>query len=49
MVSSTMPDKQLAGINLLGITCLECSSDRFLVSYSGWFQRLYEMEEEGRR
>ncbi|KMZ69219.1 hypothetical protein ZOSMA_21G00730 [Zostera marina] len=43
LVSSTMPDKQLAGINLLGITCLECSSDRFLVSYSGWFQRLYEI------
>ncbi|KMZ66244.1 hypothetical protein ZOSMA_2G02540 [Zostera marina] len=43
LVSSTMPDKQLAGISLLGITCVECSSYRFLVSYSVWFQRLYEI------
>lgn len=43
LVSSTMPDKQFAGISLLGITCVECSSDRFMASYSGWFHRLYEI------
>lgn len=35
-----MPDKRWAGICLLGVTCQECSSDRFLASYSLWFNRL---------
>ncbi|XP_010242430.1 PREDICTED: proline-, glutamic acid- and leucine-rich protein 1-like isoform X2 [Nelumbo nucifera] len=40
LVSSKMPDKCWAGICLLGLTCQECSSDRFLASYSVWFQKL---------
>ncbi|XP_015876389.2 uncharacterized protein LOC107413049 isoform X1 [Ziziphus jujuba] len=40
LVSSDMPDKCWAGICLLGMTCQECSSDRFLASYSVWFQKL---------
>ncbi|KAJ1429529.1 Pre-rRNA-processing protein RIX1, N-terminal [Sesbania bispinosa] len=39
LLSSTMPDKCWAGITLLGVTCEECSSDRFLESYSEWFQK----------
>ncbi|KAJ6801190.1 proline-, glutamic acid- and leucine-rich protein 1 isoform X2 [Iris pallida] len=35
-----MPDKCWAGICLLGVTCEECSSDRFLASYTLWFQKL---------
>ncbi|KAJ7970575.1 Proline-, glutamic acid-and leucine-rich protein 1 [Quillaja saponaria] len=38
--SSNMPDKCWAGISLLGVTCQESSSDRFLASYSGWFHKL---------
>ncbi|KAH1204680.1 hypothetical protein GmHk_16G045570 [Glycine max] len=40
LLSTTMPDKCLAGISLLGVTCEECSSERFLESYSVWFQKL---------
>ncbi|KAI4354075.1 hypothetical protein L6164_002975 [Bauhinia variegata] len=40
LVSSNMPDKCWAGICLLGFTCQECSSARFLASYSEWFQKL---------
>nr|XP_043631382.1 proline-, glutamic acid- and leucine-rich protein 1 [Erigeron canadensis] len=40
LVSSNMPDKCWAGICLLGLTCEECSSERFLASYSVWFQKL---------
>ncbi|GMY23428.1 proline-, glutamic acid- and leucine-rich protein 1 isoform X1 [Fagus crenata] len=40
LVSNNMPDKRWAGICLLGVTCQECSSDRFLASYSLWFNRL---------
>ncbi|KAJ6791869.1 proline-, glutamic acid- and leucine-rich protein 1 isoform X2 [Iris pallida] len=40
LVSSNMPDKCWAGISLLGVTCEECSSDRFLASYTLWFQKL---------
>ncbi|OVA09040.1 hypothetical protein BVC80_9097g108 [Macleaya cordata] len=40
LVSSKMPDKCWAGICLLGVTCQECSVDRFLASYALWFQRL---------
>ncbi|PRQ18884.1 hypothetical protein RchiOBHm_Chr7g0211051 [Rosa chinensis] len=40
LVSSDMPDKCWAGICLLGVTCQECSSDRFLASYSVWYQKL---------
>ncbi|KAJ4972716.1 hypothetical protein NE237_005890 [Protea cynaroides] len=40
LVSSEMPDKCWAGTCLLGVTCQECSTDRFLESYSVWFQKL---------
>ncbi|GLT57051.1 hypothetical protein SLA2020_300530 [Shorea laevis] len=40
MASSNMSDKCWAGICLLGLTCQECSSARFLSSYSIWFQKL---------
>ncbi|KAG1366435.1 proline-, glutamic acid- and leucine-rich protein 1 [Cocos nucifera] len=40
LVSSNMPDKCWAGTCLLGVTCEECSSDRFIASYSLWFQKL---------
>ncbi|XP_010257020.1 PREDICTED: proline-, glutamic acid- and leucine-rich protein 1-like isoform X2 [Nelumbo nucifera] len=40
LASSKMPDKCWAGICLLGLTCQDCSSDRFLASYSVWFQKL---------
>ncbi|XP_043704243.1 proline-, glutamic acid- and leucine-rich protein 1 [Telopea speciosissima] len=40
LVSSKMPDKCWAGTCLLGVTCQECSDDRFLASYSIWFQKL---------
>ncbi|KAL0008068.1 hypothetical protein SO802_009570 [Lithocarpus litseifolius] len=40
LVSSNMPDKCWAGICLLGMTCQECSSDRFLASYTLWFHKL---------
>ncbi|KAG2672395.1 hypothetical protein I3760_13G038900 [Carya illinoinensis] len=40
LVSHAMPDKCWAGICLLGVTCQECSSDRFLASYDGWFHKL---------
>ncbi|EEF41201.1 conserved hypothetical protein [Ricinus communis] len=38
--SSSMPDKCWAGICLLGVTCQECSSHRFLASYAVWFDKL---------
>ncbi|KAI3970679.1 hypothetical protein MKX01_024326 [Papaver californicum] len=41
LTSSKMPDKIWAGICLIGITCQECSTDRFLASYSLWFQKLH--------
>ncbi|XP_020226610.1 proline-, glutamic acid- and leucine-rich protein 1 [Cajanus cajan] len=40
LISTTVPDKCWAGISLLGVTCEECSSERFLESYSLWFQKL---------
>ncbi|KAK7389851.1 hypothetical protein VNO78_25146 [Psophocarpus tetragonolobus] len=40
LLSTTMPDKCWVGISLLGVTCEECSSERFLESYSVWFQKL---------
>ncbi|KAJ7974893.1 Proline-, glutamic acid-and leucine-rich protein 1 [Quillaja saponaria] len=40
LATSDMPDKCWVGISLLGLTCHECSSDRFLASYSGWFYKL---------
>jgi len=36
----SQPDKRWAGISLLGVTCEECSSDRFEESYTVWFQKL---------
>ncbi|KEH18714.1 hypothetical protein MtrunA17_Chr8g0347521 [Medicago truncatula] len=40
LISSREPDKRWAGISLLGVTCEECSSDRFQESYTVWFQKL---------
>ncbi|KAI8563442.1 hypothetical protein RHMOL_Rhmol03G0111600 [Rhododendron molle] len=40
LASSNMPDKCWAGICLLGVTSQECSSERFLASYSLWLQKL---------
>ncbi|QCE02612.1 proline-, glutamic acid- and leucine-rich protein 1 [Vigna unguiculata] len=40
LLSTSMPDKCWAGISLLGVTCEECSSERFLESYSAWFHKL---------
>lgn len=33
-------DKCWAGISLLGVTCELCSDDRFVDSYSSWFDKL---------
>ncbi|KAH7547750.1 hypothetical protein JRO89_XS14G0010300 [Xanthoceras sorbifolium] len=41
LVSSDMPDQCWTGICLLGLTCRECNVDRFLASYSVWFDKLY--------
>ncbi|KAJ8900135.1 hypothetical protein K2173_024251 [Erythroxylum novogranatense] len=35
-----MPDKCWAGICLLGVTCQQCSSERFLASYALWLEKL---------
>ncbi|XP_059307740.1 uncharacterized protein LOC132059206 [Lycium ferocissimum] len=40
LASSDTPDKCWAGICLLGVTCQECSTERFLASYAGWFNKL---------
>ncbi|XP_027159422.1 uncharacterized protein LOC113760878 isoform X2 [Coffea eugenioides] len=40
LASSSMPDKSWAGICLLGLTSQECSSERFLASYSEWFNKI---------
>lgn len=40
LVSSNTPDKCWAGVCLLGVTCEECSPERFLSSYSVWFNKL---------
>ncbi|KAI8031839.1 Proline-, glutamic acid- and leucine-rich protein 1 [Camellia lanceoleosa] len=40
LASSNTPDKCWAGICLLGVTCQECSSERFLASYSIWLPKL---------
>ncbi|XP_010478406.1 PREDICTED: proline-, glutamic acid- and leucine-rich protein 1-like isoform X1 [Camelina sativa] len=40
LVSSDMPDKCWVGVSLMGVTCQECSSDRFISSYSVWFNSL---------
>ncbi|KAL1827943.1 hypothetical protein ACET3Z_006355 [Daucus carota] len=40
LVAMNMPDKCWVGICLLGVTCEECSSERFLASYSVWFSKL---------
>ncbi|CAH9111484.1 unnamed protein product [Cuscuta europaea] len=40
LASSNKPDKCWAGICLLGVTCQECSSERFLASYPSWFIKL---------
>ncbi|KAJ0988331.1 hypothetical protein J5N97_006687 [Dioscorea zingiberensis] len=40
LISSRMPDKCWAGSCLLGVTCEECSSERFIGAYSAWFQKL---------
>ncbi|KAJ8477452.1 hypothetical protein OPV22_021179 [Ensete ventricosum] len=40
LTSSKMPDKLWVGVSLLGVSCEECSSARFMASYSIWFQKL---------
>ncbi|KAI3458851.1 hypothetical protein Pfo_015514 [Paulownia fortunei] len=40
LASSNLPDKCWAGICLLGLTCQECSSERFLTSYAVWLDKL---------
>ncbi|XP_009795025.1 uncharacterized protein [Nicotiana sylvestris] len=40
LASSDTPDKCWAGICLLGVTCQECSRERFLASYVAWFNTL---------
>ncbi|KAG6483146.1 uncharacterized protein LOC122015805 [Zingiber officinale] len=40
LASSKMPDKCSVGLSLLGVSCGECSSDRFMASYSVWFQKI---------
>ncbi|KAK2634255.1 hypothetical protein Ddye_029047 [Dipteronia dyeriana] len=41
LISSDMSDNCWTGICLLGLTCQECNVDRFLASYSVWFNKLY--------
>lgn len=40
LLSSDMSDKCWVGICLLGVTCQECSNQRFLSSYSIWIEKL---------
>ncbi|KAA3478330.1 proline-, glutamic acid and leucine-rich protein 1 [Gossypium australe] len=40
LLSSDMSDKCWVGICLLGVTCQECSNQRFLSSYSVWLNKL---------
>ncbi|XP_022739284.1 uncharacterized protein LOC111291678 [Durio zibethinus] len=40
LLSSDMSDKCWLGICLLGVTCQECSNQRFLSSYSVWLDKL---------
>ncbi|MBA0748306.1 hypothetical protein Gogos_005146 [Gossypium gossypioides] len=40
LLSSDMSDKCWVGICLLGVTCQECSNQRFLSSYSIWLNKL---------
>ncbi|KAK6156280.1 hypothetical protein DH2020_010528 [Rehmannia glutinosa] len=43
LASSNLPDKRWAGICLLGLTCQECSSERFLSSYAVWLDKLLSL------
>lgn len=40
LIASTATEKCWAGVCLLGVTCQECTRQRFLESYSSWFQKL---------
>ncbi|CAO2833000.1 unnamed protein product [Amaranthus hypochondriacus] len=40
LARTNLPDKCWAGVCLLGVTSVECSSARFLASYSDWFNVL---------
>ncbi|KAJ8551431.1 hypothetical protein K7X08_021446 [Anisodus acutangulus] len=40
LVSNDTPDECWAGICLLGVTCQECSRERFLASFTAWFNKL---------
>ncbi|KAL2608984.1 hypothetical protein R1flu_027557 [Riccia fluitans] len=40
LLCSTVAENRWAGLCLLGVTCQECSRQRFLESYSSWFQKL---------
>ncbi|PKA60467.1 hypothetical protein AXF42_Ash017873 [Apostasia shenzhenica] len=43
LASNRVPDKGWAGVGFLGVTCGECSPERFQSSYSLWFQKLLEI------
>ncbi|KAI5083348.1 hypothetical protein GOP47_0003091 [Adiantum capillus-veneris] len=40
LLSSTMTEKCWAGVCLLGVTCQECTRQRFLDLYMSWFQKI---------
>ncbi|BBN19841.1 proline-, glutamic acid- and leucine-rich protein 1 [Marchantia polymorpha subsp. ruderalis] len=40
LLCSTVAENRWAGLCLLGVTCQECSRQRFLESYNSWFQKL---------
>lgn len=40
LLLSTTTEKCWAGVCLLGVTCQECTRQRFLDSYTSWFQKL---------
>ncbi|KAL8136559.1 hypothetical protein V2J09_002560 [Rumex salicifolius] len=40
LLASDVSDKSLAGVWLLGLTCRECSGNRFLASYVAWYTEL---------
>ncbi|XP_057969330.1 uncharacterized protein LOC131158473 isoform X2 [Malania oleifera] len=40
LVSCDLPDKNWVGICMLGLTCTECSTARFLSSYPAWLDKL---------
>ncbi|XP_074578589.1 uncharacterized protein LOC141835059 [Curcuma longa] len=45
LTCSKEPKRCWVGVSLLGLTCGNCSSARFLASYSGWFKNLLSIIE----